>query len=316
MRLAILCSGQARQNCRMLDEILTAPDCADLCALASDILEQDVARWWHALDETTLFFNANAQFAIALYQIATWQRIAPLVSTPESQPVVVAGYSVGEVIAWHVAGALDAAATLRLIRTRAALMDQQVSATDAGRCMLLWRGRSTPAMRAARQKAMASHGLSPAIYRPNGEWVLGGPASAVSAFRNDPAVRDASLRCLSVFVPSHTGYLQAAVAPFRDAVSAEHPAAPRMPVLAGIDGRLLRQGTDAADALSAQLAQPVRWDWCEETLGSLGVDVGLELGPGSDLAKMLEESGEGIVARAVEEFGSPASMSDWLDRHR
>lgn len=316
MRLAILCSGQARQNCRMLDEILAAPDCADLRALATDILGQDVVRWWHALDETTLFFNANAQFAIALYQIATWQRIAPLLSQPVLQPVAVAGYSVGELMAWHVAGALDAAATLRLIRKRAALMDAQVSANDPGRCMLLWRGRSTPAMRAARQQAMTKHGLSVAIYRPNGEWVLGGPASAVGAFRTDPAVQDASLRCLPVFVPSHTGYLRPAVAPFKDAVLSEHPAEPRMPVLAGIDGRLLRHAADAADALSAQLAQPVRWDWCQETLGSLGVDVGLELGPGSDLAKMLEESGEGIVARAVEEFGSTASLAGWLDSHR
>jgi [acyl-carrier-protein] S-malonyltransferase len=296
----------------MLDEILVAPDCADLRALASDILGQDVARWWHGLDETRLFFNANAQFAIVLYQIATWQRIAPLIS----QPVVVAGYSVGEIMAWHVAGALDAAATLRLIRTRAALMDRQASASDSGRCMLLWRGRSTPAMRAARQQAMTTHDLAVAIYRPNGEWVLGGPASAVSAFRADPAMQDASLRCLPVFVPSHTGYLRPAVAPFRDAVLAEHPAEPRIPVLAGIDGRLLRHAADAADALSAQLAQPVRWDWCQETLSSLGVDVGLELGPGSDLAKMLEESGEGIVARAVEEFGSPASLAGWLDSHR
>jgi len=316
MRLAILCSGQARQNCRMLDDILSAPDCADLRALASEVLEQDVASWWHALDETQLFFNANAQFAIALYQIATWQRIAPLVSRLGVQPAVVGGYSVGEVLAWHVAGALDAVAALRLIRTRAAVMDGQVSPDDAGRCMLLWRGRSTPPMRAARQQAMATHGLSVAIYRPNGEWVLAGTAAAVSAFRVDPAVQHANLRCLPVFVPSHTGLLREAVPPFRDAVLAECPADPRMPVLAGIDGTVLRRGSDAAGALSAQLAQPVRWDWCQETLGSLGVDVALELGPGSDLAKMLEDSGGGVVARAVEEFGSPAALADWLDRHR
>lgn len=311
MRLAILCSGQAGQHCRMLDEILTAPDCAELRALASVELGQDVEVWWRGLDAAEIFRNANAQFAIALYQIATWARIAPVVP----RPVVVAGYSLGEVLAWHVAGALDAAQTLRLVRIRASLMDQVVTklAPNAGAgCMVLWRGRSTPAMRAARERAITAHGLAVAIHRPAGDLVLGGAAAAIDAFVADPTIQHADLKRLPVSVPSHTPWLEDAVAPFRKALAASSIADPAFPVLAGIDGAVLRRRDDALTHLPAQLARPVHWDWCQETLTSLGVDVALELGPGNDLAKLLEGGADGATARAVEEFGSAAAVGDWL----
>lgn len=308
MRLAILCSGQAGQTCRMLDEILAAPDCAELRELASAELGRDVVAWWRGLSVDALFANANAQFAIALYQIATWARIAPLVP----KPVVVAGYSLGEVLAWHVAGALDAAQTLRLVRARTAAMDR--AAPDAGTgCMLLWRGRTTPAMRAARERAMTAHGLAVAIHRPAGDLVLGGRAADIDAFVADPAVQHADVKRLQVSVPSHTALLEDAVPPFRDAVAAAAPVDPVVPVLAGIDGTLLRERGAALTHLPAQLARPLRWDWCQETLASLGVDVALELGPGNDLAKLLEAAAPGVAARSVEEFGSVGAVRDWLE---
>lgn len=312
MKLAILCSGQAGQHGRMLDEILAAPGCAELRAVASEALGQDVGAWWRGLDEAALFANANAQFAIALYQIAAWSRLAPALPAP---PVAVAGYSLGEVLAWHVAGTLDAAETLRLVRERAALMDRQAPPGSGG-CMVLWRGRSTPAMRAARERALAAHGLAVAIHRPGGDQVLGGPGATVDAFLADPAVRHADLRRLQVSVPSHTPWLAGAVDGFRQAVAASRLAPPRTPVVAGIDGALLRRAEDAPTYLSRQLAEPLRWDWCQETLASLGVDVALELGPGSDLAKLLEAGLPGAAARAVEEFSSPAQIASWLDGHR
>jgi [acyl-carrier-protein] S-malonyltransferase len=106
------------------------------------------------------------------------------------------------------------------------------------------------------------------------------------------------------------------VQPFQDALAASSLGDPQVPVLAGIDGSLLRRREDALTHLPAQLARPLRWDWCQETLASLGVDVALELGPGDDLAKLLETGAPGTAARAIEEFGSTAALRDWLDVHR
>lgn len=313
MKLAILCSGQAGQHPRMLDDFLAAPDCAGLRDTASAVLGQDVAAWWRGLDEAAIFANANAQFAIALHQLAAWSRLSPLLPAP---PVVAAGYSLGEVLAWHVAGALDAASILALVRERAALMDRHAPSGGAVGCMLLWRGRSTPAMRAAGERGMAAHGLAVAIQRPGGERVLGGPAAAVDAFLADPALAGADLKRLAVSVPSHTPWLAGAVPPFHERLAASSLADPAVPVLAGIDGSLLRRRADALNYLPRQLAEPLRWDWCQETLASLGVDVALELGPGNDLAKLLEASLPGAAARSVEEFAAPSEIAAWLEAHR
>src|SRR5664279_3602646 len=111
MRLAILCSGQAGQHRDMLDELLVAPECKAIRDAASTVLGRDVVQWWNKLDETQIFLNANAQFAIAYYQIATWARISP--TLPEI--CLIAGYSLGELIAYHMAGALSAVETFRLV---------------------------------------------------------------------------------------------------------------------------------------------------------------------------------------------------------
>jgi [acyl-carrier-protein] S-malonyltransferase len=194
-------------------------------------------------------------------------------------------------------------------------MDRHAPRGDGG-CMVLWRGRSTPAMRAARERALSDHGLAVAIHRPGGDLVLGGPAAAVDAFLADPAVMNADLKRLQVSVPSHTPWLGDAVEAYRSALAASHLSNPRVPVLAGIDGNPLRRREDALAYLPRQLAEPLRWDWCEETLASLSVEVALELGPGNDLAKLLESGEAGVAARAVEEFADPAEIGIWLAGHQ
>lgn len=313
MRLAILCSGQAGQHREMLDPVFAARDCADLCDTASGLLGRPVDDWWRALDESALFANANAQFAIALVQLAAWQRISPLLG---GAPTVVAGYSLGEVIAWHVAGALSAADTLSLVRERARLMDACVPPGPAGAgCMALWRGRTPPALRQARAEAMTRHGVAIAIHRPGGDLVIGGSPPAMDAFVADPPLAAADLKRLPVEIPSHTAALANAVAPFADALRRHTLRDPICPVLAGIDGTPQRRATDALNSLPRQLAEALHWDWCMETLGGLGLDAAIELGPGNDLARQIETEMPGTVARSVDEFAAPDDIAPWLDLH-
>ncbi|MBT0961871.1 ACP S-malonyltransferase [Denitromonas iodatirespirans] len=312
MRLAILCSGQAGQCRTMLDPVLAAPDCAELREVASSVIGRDVVAWWRGLDEAAIFSNMNAQLAIALYQLAAWQRLAACLPQP---PVVVAGYSLGEVLAWHVAGALDMAETLRLVRTRARLMDACLDvSTPRGGCMALLRGRATPAMRQARAAALARHGVAIAIHRHGGDQVLAAPGPCLDALIADPAMASADLKRLPVEVPSHTAWLAGAVAPFAEALAACQPRMPRFPVIAGIDGTLQRHGTDSLTSLPRQIAEPVRWDWCLETLGAMRADLAIELGPGNDLARQLEQAIPDATARAMGEFARPEDVADWLAR--
>lgn len=306
MRLAILCSGQAGQHRGMLDGLLAAPECEPVRQAASAALGRDVTEWWGELDEKEIFLNANAQFAIAYYQIATWTRIARLL--PEIS--LVAGYSLGELIAYHVAGALDAAETFKLVRARARLMD--AAAGSDGGCMALWRGRVSPATLAARDRAIADYGLDVAIKRRTGEEVLAGPSDAIARFVADLQAANPNLVRLPVTIPSHTHYLAAAADSFRDILCASSIAPPRVTVLRAVDAVPVRSRDQAIDALSRQIATTIRWDRCMDALAEFGIDAVIELGPGNDLARLVEAEQPHIAAHAVDDFGDYRALADWL----
>ena len=160
MRLAILCSGQAGQHREMLDEVLLVPECSSIREAASEVLGKDIALWWNSLDEKSIFLNSNAQFGIACYQMATWVRISSLL--PEIK--LIAGYSLGELIGYFVAGGLSAIETLKLVRERARLMDESAGSQFKNEgCMVLWRGRVSPTTLAVRDRAIKENHLDIAI---------------------------------------------------------------------------------------------------------------------------------------------------------
>ncbi|HRQ82451.1 MAG TPA: ACP S-malonyltransferase, partial [Azospirillaceae bacterium] len=66
--------------------------------------------------------------------------------------------------------------------------------------------------------------------------------------------------------------------------------------------------------LSRQVAEPVRWADCLETLAEMGCTVFLELGPGSALARMAAERFPDLPARALADFRSPAAAAAWAVR--
>jgi [acyl-carrier-protein] S-malonyltransferase len=294
----------------MLDDLLAAPECESVRQAASEVLGQDIAQWWRGLDEREIFVNANAQFAIAYFQMATWARISPLL--PEID--LIAGYSLGELIAYHVAGALSEIETFRLVRARARLMDEAAASINTeGGCMALWRGRVSPSTLVARDHAMATYDLDVAIRRRNGEEVLAGPGVAIARFVADLQGMNPGLVRLPVTVPAHSHYLAQASSSFRDILRESTIAAPKMTVLGTVNAMLVRSREAAIDALSRQISTTIRWDGCMDALAESGIDKVIELGPGNDLARLLSTEYPHIPAREVGDFGYYGALADWLN---
>jgi [acyl-carrier-protein] S-malonyltransferase len=309
MRLAILCSGQAGQHRSMLDELLLAPECALIRQAASDVLEQDVAQWWKKLDDQQIFVNSNAQFAIAFYQMATWARIAPLLP----QISLVAGYSLGELIGYHIAGALSATDMFKLVRARARLMDEAAgSKNNTGGCMVLWRGRVSPSTLAARDRAIAEFGLDIAIRRKPGEEIFAGSSDAVAKFVAEFKILNPNLVLLPVTIPAHSHYLAKASASFRAILNDSSIDAPQITTLGTVDAMPIRSRAEAINALSRQISTTIRWNESMDALAESGIDKAIELGPGNDLAKLLGSEHPHIAAHSAEDFGNYIALVDWL----
>lgn len=305
MRYVILCAGQAGQRREMLDGAFVAPECAGVLTIASELLGADVVAWWRALPEDELFGNRNAQFAIVLLEITIWERLRPHLPAPAA----VAGYSLGELAAYFVAGALDTRECLRLALARARLMDDAVGQSD--NCLLLLRGGALARLRYEVEFPDRMPGVHIAIRRGAGGIVLGGQGQAVRALAarcgDDP---DAVM--LPVRVPSHTPLLAGAAQAFRESLQQSALRAPRCPVLAGIDSTPVRSREAAIATLSRQVSTTVRWDLCMEALSRMRLDAALEIGPGNDLSRLLMDSGSEVAARATADFADPLRAVDWL----
>lgn len=297
--LGILCSGQGMQD---------AGGLAALCAAdagAADVVQQISARLGRDLTDEApdLFANAWAQPLIFAYQAAAWAALAPRLPRPRA----VAGYSLGEMAAYACAGALDPVEGAALTRRRAELMDR-ASLTAGG----LIAARGLPERRIA--ALCAEFGLHVAIINGPDRLVVGGDAAALPRFADAVAGQGGQTTPLSVRVASHTPLMLPAVGRFAAALAASGLAAPAVPVVAGVDAAPVHGRDRAIATLSRQLAEPVRWADCLETLAETGCTVFLELGPGAALARMAAERFPDRPARALADFRSPAAAAAWVVR--
>lgn len=297
--LGILCSGQGMQEPAALAALCAADGAAaDVVGRISARLRRDLTA-----DAPDFFANAWAQPWIFAYQAAAWAALAPRLPRPRA----VAGYSLGEMAAYVCAGALDPVEGAVLTRRRAELMDQ---ACETAGGLIAARGLSE------RQIAglCAELGLHVAIVNGPDRLVVGGAAASLPGFADAVAALGGQTTPLCVRVASHTPLMASAVAPFAEALALSGLAAPTVPVLAGVDAAPVYALDRAIATLSRQVAEPVRWADCLETLVEMGCTVFLELGPGSALARMAAERFPDLPARALADFRSPAAAAAWAVR--
>jgi [acyl-carrier-protein] S-malonyltransferase len=256
-------------------------------------------------DPATMFDNRVAQPLVVAATLAMWAALRDRIPAPS----LVAGYSIGEVSAYAVAGALDPEATVALAAHRARLMDDAARAAP-GQAMA-----AISAVSLERAAAIARQaGFDIAIVTGEDTCIAGGREDSLA--RIEAAVHDAGGRVqrLPVRIASHTPLMAAAVPAFAAALEAIPFNSPACPVLAGIDASRVRDKDAAVRTLSLQLAQAIQWSACMDAAAEAGVTVALELGPGAALSRMLQARHPGIACRSASEFRSIDGIVAWVDR--
>jgi [acyl-carrier-protein] S-malonyltransferase len=307
MTLAILCSGQGGQHARMFDLTGDAPQAAALFAHASALLGDDPRVLVKRADGEVLHANRTAQLLCTLQALSA----VALLDSALPQRCCVAGYSVGEVAAWGVAGLIDATETLDLVDTRARVMDA-ASRGDEGMLFIRGLGRtSIEQLCLGREAAIA-------ICNPADAWVLGGRRVALEVIAEE-AVRLGAARVLSipVKVPSHTYLLADASVAFDRALADVHlQLSPRTGIrlFSGIDAESVLDAKSDVNKLAMQISQPIQWARCLESCVEAGAVAFLELGPGRALADMAGGAFPHMPARSLDDFRSAKGVLDWLSR--
>jgi len=306
MTLAILCSGQGWQRAGMFELTGDAPEVAGLFAQASFLLGGRDPREL-VLTETSgvLHRNRVGQILCALQALAA----ATVLKSHIPDRSVVAGYSIGEMAAWGVAGFLSPVDTLELVAKRAEAMD---AAASPGEGLLFVRGLALEVI----DGLCWRHDTAIAIVEPGEAFVLGGQHAALRALA-DEALTMGGTRVvdLPVEVASHTRWLAGATDEFRSCLG--HVAANAFErsgarLLSGIDGAPVIQIKTGLDKLAAQISQTVHWEKCLQGCIEAGATVFLELGPGRALSDMVGSTYLDIPTRSLDHFKTLQGVRTWL----
>ncbi|KFG94872.1 ACP S-malonyltransferase [Burkholderia paludis] len=306
MTLAILCSGQGAQRADMFDLTGAAPAAGALFAHAGRLLGDDPREWVRRAGTDALHENRAAQILCTLQALAA----AALLDAVWPRRRCVAGYSVGEVASWSVAGMIGPEDALDLADARARAMD---AASGGGERMVFVRGLT----RAQLARLCDGRDAAIAIANPGDAFVVAGRQADVDAVGDD-AARDGALRVapVGVRIASHTRLLAAAVPGFRASLAATHVRRP-LPgtrLFSGIDGASVLDVDAGLDKLARQIAEPVEWAACLAACVEAGATAFLELGPGRALAEMAGAAYPALPARSLADFRSVDGVASWLAR--
>jgi [acyl-carrier-protein] S-malonyltransferase len=262
---AVLFPGQGSHTPAMRELVQRARP--DLLELASELAGGDP---FERIADGTRF----QQPAVFCASVVGWSQLT------DCAPAALAGHSLGEITALVAAGALREIDGLRLVVTRARLMQQAGDAQRGG--MIAVRGA-----RAQIEPLVADTGAVIANDNSPTQVVLSGPEAALA--RAEVALVRAGLpaRRLDVSAAFHSPVMAPAAAGFTEAVF-QTPFAPmRIPVFSC---SLAAVPDDPRRALVDGLMAPVRW---VDTLGALrdyGVERFIETGPGRVLCGLVRRT--------------------------
>ena len=288
--LAIIAPGQGSQTPGMLSAWLEDAQIRTMAQEISDAIGLDVVRLGTTADADEIKDTANAQPLI----VAAGLMSAHALSATGLFSYV-AGHSVGEITAAAIAGALTPIDAMKLVRARGAEMAKAAGVSPSGMAAILGGDREVVL------GAIADLGLVAANDNGGGQIVAAGDLDALAQL----APEGARGRPLAVTGAFHTSYMQPAVEPLRTLAATMTTSAPSVGVLSNKDGAVVTEGAEVLDRIVNQIANPVRWDLCMQTLVSLGVTGVIEVAPAGTLVGLIKRAAPSIEQFA---FKSPDDL--------
>ena len=237
-----------------------------------------------------------SQPAIYTASVASWRGLIAKwgYGNGESHLTAIAGLSLGEYTALHIAGAFSFLDGLELVTLRGRAMQDAAEAAPGGSGMLALIGADEAQAQAVCDTARGADVLVCANFNAPGQVVLSGSKAAIE--RAAAAAMETGLRStpLPVAGAFHSPIMAPAAQRLAQALSRTTLHDPRCPVISNVTARPHAPGTGRTMAdsirqlLVDQLTSPVRWEQSCRTLLSIAAGAqGHELAPGATLAGLM-----------------------------
>ena len=292
MGIAWVFPGQGSQKVGMADGLLDLPGALECFRQASDLLGRDllaICQGQASGELSDLNDTRNTQPALFLIE----SLLASQLQAQGRSPSLVAGHSLGELVALHVAGVFDFATGLALMQKRSTLM-----AAAGGGAMTAVMGFDRSQLD---QLVAATEGVVIANDNSSAQVVLSGSPEAVAAVADQLTCKRAIP--LAVSGAFHSPFMADAAQAFAQELEAVAFADAQVPVLSNTDPTPTTSGEAIKVRLIRQMTTGVRWRETMDQFTALGIDTTVEIGPGAVLSGLIKRSCEGIATAQVANAG-------------
>jgi [acyl-carrier-protein] S-malonyltransferase len=280
MAVAWVFPGQGSQKQGMAEAVLALPGARQRFALASERLGRDLLAICSGSLEGEGLLNLhdtrNTQPALFVVE----SLLVDALHAQGRRPEIVAGHSLGELVALYAAGVFDADTGLALMQRRSELMG-----AAGGGAMTAVIGFDPDQLR---ELVEATVGVVIANDNSAAQVVLSGTPEAVAAVTG-------ALRCkraipLAVSGAFHSPFMEEAALHFATTLDEVPFAEASVPVLSNADPTPEQNGEALKARLKRQMTSGVRWRETMDCLSVEGVCTAVEIGPGTVLSGLLKRA--------------------------
>ena len=298
--LVIVAPGQGAQAPGFLTPWLELPHFEERLRWLSACAGLDLVHYGTTADAETIRDTAVAQPLLVAAGLVSALEIFPHPSDAFHAVAATAGHSVGEITAAAGTGVITAEQAMVLVRERGKAMAEASARKPTGMTAVL--GGDADDVTAAIDK----HGLTAANDNGPGQIVAAGTMEQLKAFADEPPTK-ARLMPLSVAGAFHTHHMEPAVGHLAGLARSVSVHDPRTRVISNRDGQVIHDGRDVLARIVGQIASPVRWDLCLETMEDLGVTGILEMPPAGTLTGIAKRALKGVETFALK---TPDQLDD------
>ena len=300
--LAIIAPGQGSQTPGLFNGWIEDPSLKELIIAWSDAIGLDLLRLGTTAEADEIKDTENAQPLIVAASLLGAHALGV------KSCAVTSGHSVGELAAAALSGAISEGDALTLVRARGVEMAKAAATSPSGMSAVLGGDRSEVLA------AISALNLVAANDNGAGQIVAAGELQALTQLGENPPA-GARVRALAVAGAFHTSFMAPAVEPLRKLAATLQTHNVSIQVISNKDGQVVRDGAEVLDRIVNQIANPVRWDLCMETLKTLGVTGVIELPPAGTLVGLLKRAVPEIETFALKSADDLSAAREFAGRH-
>ncbi len=294
MAIAWVFPGQGSQKVGMAEALLSIEGSRERFAMASELLGRDmlaICQGESGGGDGPDDLNDTRNTQPALFVIESV--LADNLQQQGREPALVAGHSLGELVALYSAGVFELETGLQLMKTRSELM-----ANAGGGAMTAVIGFDRAQLD---DLVAATDGVSIANDNSYAQVVISGSPEAVE--RVSGALRCKRAIPLAVSGAFHSPFMAEAAERFAAELDNVPFLDARVPVLSNSAASASTNADELKQHLKQQMTTGVRWRETMATMTNSGVDTLVEIGPGNILSGLAKRSMSGVTTAQISGAG-------------